>query len=186
MLPVRPQTQIQGIKSRTLVNFPPDVEGVFREFRTCEFTTLAKNSVPVTWPVAFFWRPERGCFLISVSIGLPQKVFNIRRNPKVSLLFSNPTGSDLINPPAVLVQGDAKVSDRVFTAFKKLEESVLSPLIRARQPKGAMISSNWVMRYLMDWYYMRLEIWITPQRILWWDHGDFRREPHEVVISNVG
>jgi hypothetical protein len=33
MLPVRSQTQIQGIESRTLVNFPPDVEGVFTRAR---------------------------------------------------------------------------------------------------------------------------------------------------------
>ena len=75
------------------MDLPPEVEEVFREFWTCELTTLAKDGTPVTWPVAFFFRPERGRFLISVTIGLPQKVFNIRRNPKVSLLFSNPTAS---------------------------------------------------------------------------------------------
>lgn len=46
---------------------------------------------------------DDGRFLLCTSIGLPQKVFNIRRNPKVSLLFSEPTGSDVTVPDAVLI-----------------------------------------------------------------------------------
>ncbi len=166
-------------------DLPPEVEAVFREFWTCELTTLAKDGAPVTWPVVFFFHPENQRFLISVTIGFSQKVYNIRRNPKVSLLFSNPTASGLIDPPAVLVQGDAEAPDEVYTAFERLEESVLSPVVRERQPAGSRMSSNPLMRYLMDWYYMRLDVWITPRRILWWDSGDFTRIPHEQVMKDV-
>ena len=87
-------------------SIPPEVEAVFREFRTCEFATIAKDGTPLAWPVAARWQPEAQTFMLTTSLGLPQKAYNIRRNPKVSMLFSNPTASGLKSPPAVLVQGD--------------------------------------------------------------------------------
>ena len=70
---------------------PPYID-VIDNYFTCEFTTLARDGSPVTWPVT----PrllEDGRFLLTTSIGLSQKAFNIRRNPKVSMLSSEPTGS---------------------------------------------------------------------------------------------
>ena len=78
------------------LSLPPDVEAVVREFRTCEFATLAKDGTPIVWPTALLYRPKTGQFLVTTSIGLPQKAFNARRNPRVSLLFSNPTASGLV------------------------------------------------------------------------------------------
>jgi hypothetical protein len=68
---------------------PRDVEAVFQQVRTCEFTTLAKDNTPITW-----------------------KAYNLRRTPKVAMLYSDPTGSGLAAPPAVLVQGEAVCPDR--------------------------------------------------------------------------
>ena len=85
------------------VDLPVQVRAVFEEFRTCEFSTLARDGTPITWPTLPFYQAASGTFLISTSIGLPQKAFNIRRNPTVSMLFSDPTGSSLVDPPAVLV-----------------------------------------------------------------------------------
>jgi hypothetical protein len=31
---------------------------------------------------------------------------------------------------------------------------------------------------------MRLYIWITPHRILWWNHSDFSSKPNELVAVN--
>ena len=92
------------------ISIPAEVEAVFREFRTCEFTTLARDGTPITWPMLPFWRPDTGQFMTTTSIGLPDKAFNIRRDPRVSLLFSDPTGSGLDNPPTVLVQGHAGIT----------------------------------------------------------------------------
>ncbi len=101
---------------------PPEVGEVFRKFRTCEFSTLARDGAPITWPLVTLWRPEEGRFVLTTSIGLPQKAFNIRRNPRVSLLFSDPTASGLENPPAVLVQGDAEAPDEIRTSPNNLRE----------------------------------------------------------------
>jgi hypothetical protein len=71
------------------------IDGYF----TCVFTTLSRTGSPQTWPLAARLLPD-GRFLLSTTIGRPQKAFNTRRNPKVSLLFSNPTGSGVANPGA--------------------------------------------------------------------------------------
>jgi hypothetical protein len=93
-----------------------EVAAVFREFRTCEFTTIAKDDTPVSWPTVFLYQPAKTNFLITTSIGLPQKAYNIRHNRCVSLFFSNPTVSGLNAPAAMLVQGDAQAPDEVATA----------------------------------------------------------------------
>ncbi|MDQ4075218.1 MAG: hypothetical protein M3220_03110, partial [Chloroflexota bacterium] len=51
-----------------------------------------------------------------------------------------------------------------------------------RQPGTKLYMSNPVTRYLMDWYFMRLLITVTPHRILWWEGRDFTRTPYELAI----
>jgi hypothetical protein len=163
---------------------PAEVEAVFREFRTCEFSTLAADGTPITWPMLPFFRASTGQFMTTTSIGLPDKAFNIRRNPRVSLLFSDPTGSGLFDPPAVLVQGDAVAPDEIKTSIGGFENEVM--LVYRRQPAGAMYTANPAMRWFSDWYFMRLEITVTPRRILWWEHGDVSRAPMVVELIHVG
>ena len=85
-----------------MTSIPADAEAILRRYRTCEFTTFGKDGAPSTWPLCARWLPD-GRFLLTTSIGLPQKAFNIRRNPQVSLSFSEPTGSGVSKPGAVLV-----------------------------------------------------------------------------------
>jgi hypothetical protein len=162
-----------------LTNQLPDaVLAVFREFRTCEFSTLSKRGAPVTWPTLPFLDAQAGKFLVTTSIGLPEKVFNVRRTPRVSLLFSNSTASGLQDPPTVLVQGDAVASDEIQTSIVGYE-AILQEVFR-RQPASKIYSSNFLMRRLFDWYYMRLRIEVTPRRILWWEKGDYSRAPQVI------
>lgn len=170
--------------SRRIIELPSEVEAVFREFRTCEMSTLARDGSPITWPTLPFWRPEEGRFLITTSIGLPHKAFNVRRNGRVSLLFSDPTASGLKDPPAVLVQGDAEAPDEVSTSIEGFEQEIQR--VFRRQPASGFYSSNPVTRYLFDWYYMRLMIHVTPRRILYWPGGDFARTPFETRVDRVG
>ena len=162
---------------------PAQITAVFREFRTCEFSTLAKDGTPITWPTVPFFNAEQGQFGIATSIALAQKAINIRRRPRVSLLFSDPTGSGLPDPPAVLVQGDATAPDEIITSFKGYEDQLR--LIFERQPSGRLYSSNPLMRHLFDWYYMRLGMYITPCRIYWWEHGDFTCPPRDIQLSET-
>lgn len=166
------------------ISVPTEVEAVFREFRTCEFTTLARDGTPITWPMLPFWRPDTGQFMTTTSIGLPDKAFNIRRDPRVSLLFSDSTGSGLHHPPTVLVQGQAVAPDLVNTSIGAFEKEV--KLVYRRQPSGAIWSSNPLLRWYVDWYFMRLEITIFPRRILWWERGDFSMTPRLLELPDVG
>ena len=52
------------------LHLPTQVRAVFEEFRTCEFSTLARDGTPITWPTLPFYQPASGSFLISTSIGL--------------------------------------------------------------------------------------------------------------------
>ena len=61
-----------------------DAVAIIQSYRTCEFTTVFRDGTPQTWPVSPLLLGD-GQFLLCTSIGFPQKVFNIRRNPKVSL-----------------------------------------------------------------------------------------------------
>jgi hypothetical protein len=166
------------------LDLPAQVEAAFCEFRTCELSTFAKDGTPVTWPVSALYQPQKARFLITTSIGLPEKAFNIRRNPRVSLLFSDPTAAGLSDPLAVLVQGDAEAPDEFVTGTDEFEE--MARLLFPRQPAAEAYSANWLMRRLFDWYYMRLAIRVAPHRILWWDRGDFTGVPHEKRASDVG
>lgn len=166
-------------EAQTLI-LPSKIEEVFQKFHTCELSTMTKSGVPVAWPLITKWRPQEGRFVLTTSIGMPMKVFNIRRNPKVSLLFSDPTASGIENPPAVLVQGDAEVSDEVYPGASGMED--YWERIFTLQPAGAIYSSNFLTRYLMDMYYMRLHIFVKPRRVLWWPDGDFEKTPSEVEV----
>jgi hypothetical protein len=131
-----------------------------------------------------FWQPQEGRFLITTSIGLPHKAFNVRRNPHVSLLFSDPTASGLVDPPAVLVRGNAEAPDEVETSMVGFEDEMRQ--VFQRQPASGMYSSNRFMRYLFEWYYMRLLIHVAPHHLLWWPQGDFQGTPLEARVEDVG
>ena len=160
---------------------PAEVEAVFREFWTCELSTLAPDGTPSTWPVLPIYRPRVEQLVIMTPIGIPQKAINIRRNPKVSLLFSEPKGSVLASPPAVLVQGIAEAPDELLTLAGWREsayrEDVMTQARKAlkNQPLLPLVMSSPLTHYLMDWYLMRLVIVVAPRRILWWERGDFTR-----------
>jgi len=162
--------------------------GIIDNYRTCEFTSLARDGTPQTWPLCPFLL-EDGRFLLTTSIGLPQKAFNIRRNPKVSMLFSEPTASGITQPGAVLIEGDTTAEDRIVTDISSPPE--LAPYferIFARQPAGK-IWSSWLGRRILPGYYMRILIYVTPRRALFWPDRDFSKAPEELdpeVLRGVG
>jgi hypothetical protein len=166
----------------TTIALPTEVEAVFREFRTAEFSTLARDGTPITWPTLPFWQPEHGTFLVTTSIGLPRKAFNVRRDPRVSLLFSDPTASGLTSPPAVLIQADATAPDEVSTEITGFEENLKQVL--QRQPAGGFYSSNPITRALFERYYMRLQIVLTPRRIVWWPRADVSRAAETPFVAS--
>jgi hypothetical protein len=126
-----------------------------------------------------------GRFLLTTSIGLPQKAFNIRRDPKVSMLFSEPKGSGVTEPAAVLIQGDATAEDRIVTDVSSDKEfAALVETLAVRQPAGAMWSSRLGKRLWWS-YYMRILIYVTPRQAWFWPTRDFTSQPEELELSGV-
>ena len=157
---------------------------IIDKYFTCEFTTLSRDGSPQTWPVSPRLLTD-GRLLVTTSIGLPQKAFNVRRNSKVSLLFSEPLGSGVAEPGAVLIQGDATAEDRIVTDMTSNPElAAVAETVSARQPAGALWSSALGRRIWWS-YYMRILIYVTPRRALFWPTRDFTVAPEELNLDEV-
>jgi len=105
------------------------------------------------------------------------------------MLFSEPTASGITQSGAVLIEGDATAEDRIVTDISSPPE--LAPYferIFARQPAGK-IWSSWLGRRILPGYYMRILIYVTPRRALFWPDRDFSKAPEELdpeVLRGVG
>lgn len=152
---------------------PPQVQQVFDRFITTEFTTVAGRGQPITWPLTPYYKPGDPCIDVTTGLGYPKKANDARANPKVAMLFSDPTGSGLENAPQVLVQGTAEVDDSDLDANRERYTRELAEKIPAAQeqmpPK--------LFEPLLSWYLARIYIHVRPERIYVWGDGDPSREP---------
>ena len=149
---------------------PLAVQDTFHRFITCELTTIDACGRPITWPVTPFYRPGDAHISVTTGLGWPKKARDARRNPKVALLFSDPTGSDIAQPSMVLVQGWAEVDDHDLDANREryLRESAAKLGRRSGAPApGARF----------DWYFTRIYIHVRPERVQIWRGGDCEVEP---------
>lgn len=143
----------------------PGVARIMSSYLTCEVATISRSGTPVAWPVSGVWRPADQAFVLSTSIGFAQKALNVRRDPRVALLFSDPTGSGLDlsvpdQPGQVLVQGEGVSPDEIVTSFARNAD--LWQRISSAQPSSRALSTGGLVRRLLDVYYMRLIISVTP------------------------
>ena len=149
--------------AREATPLPAEALSIIDGYRTCEFATIGKDGVPIAWPTCALYDVDRGTITVTTSIGLPTKAFNVRRNPRVSLLFSDPTGTGLADRRQVFVQGDASCPDEIVTSPAGFEDYWRR--LFERQPSGRKYGANGATRRLMDWYYMRLVITVTPDLV---------------------
>ncbi|MFJ7076884.1 pyridoxamine 5'-phosphate oxidase family protein [Streptomyces sp. NPDC098781] len=135
---------------------------VLDAYRTCEFVTLGKDGTPLVWPTAVWRRPD-GTLLLSTSVAFAQKALNIRRDGRVALLFSDPTGSGLEQAPEIFVGGRAECPDEISTGPQGAED--YWRMLFERQPHSKAYVS-FPLRRTMAWYYLRLLITVTPERVI--------------------
>lgn len=150
---------------------PDHVRDVFGRFVTCEYASLTRAGVPVTWPVT----PYPGVRTLDVTTGLayPSKAERARRDPRVALLCSSPVGSGLERPPTVLVQGLATVRDQDLQA----NTDRYVALALSRLPAAYAGVPDAALRRVMDWYWPRIWIEVTPLAVTWWPGGDLSAVP---------
>ncbi|MGW7382428.1 pyridoxamine 5'-phosphate oxidase family protein [Streptomyces sp. NPDC054794] len=135
---------------------------VLDAYRTCEFATLGRDGTPLAWPTAVR-RHEDGTLRLTTSLAFAQKALNVRRDGRVALLFSDPTGSGLGDAPQIFVGGRAECPDDIRTGPEDLED--YWRVLFERQPHSRSYLS-WPMRRLMDWYYLRLVITVAPEQVI--------------------
>jgi general stress protein 26 len=158
-----------------------EVRTILRAYYTCEVTTVNSKGQPITWPCLPYFHEETGEIIFTASIAFPVKALNARRHPQVSLLYSDPTGSGLTEPPALLVQGEASVQELLDYQDPKILG--LFRITQKRQPDSTRFSTNRITRHLFSWYlFQRLVVTVTPQRVRIWSQGDFQAAPKEIEV----
>jgi hypothetical protein len=148
---------------RSARRVPTDLATTIDPYRTCEFATITSAGAPIAWPTVTLYDEPSGSFTVTTSVALPTKAVNVRREPRVSMLFSDPTGSGSATLPQVLVRGRASCPDLIKTDPGGLEDYWAR--LYERQPAGRIYGANLLTRRLMDWYYLRLVITVTPESV---------------------
>ena len=152
---------------------PTEVQQVFDRFVTTEFTTVDGRGQPITWPLTPYYQPGDPCIDVTTGLGYPKKAKDARANPKVALLFSDPTGCGMDDAPQVLVQGTAQVDDRDLDANR---ERYRRELVQKLPGTKGQLPPKFLER-LFDWYFTRVYVHVRPERIYVWHDGDVAREP---------
>ncbi|MEU4084665.1 pyridoxamine 5'-phosphate oxidase family protein [Streptomyces aureus] len=135
---------------------------VLDAYRTCEFVTLGRDGTPLAWPTAVARRDD-GTLLVTTCLAFAQKALNVRRDGRVALLFSDPTGSGLGHAPHVFISGRAECPDTIMTGPQGAEEYWRR--LFERQPHSRAYLTP-LMRPLMSWYYLRLLITVVPEHVV--------------------
>jgi hypothetical protein len=152
---------------------PDEVQQVFDRFITTEYTAFDSTGMPITWPVTPYYSPGAATIDITTGLGYPKKANDARANEKVSLLFSDPTGSGIEAAPMVLVQGTAAVDDRDLdaNADRYARESV------EKLPSTKELMPPSLIRRTMGWYFKRVYVRVRPERVYVWEGADPGGEP---------
>jgi Pyridoxamine 5'-phosphate oxidase len=152
---------------------PPEVQQVFDRFVTTEFTTIDGRGQPITWPLTPYYTPGDPCIDVTTALGYPKKAHDARANPKVAMLFSDPTGCGMERTPQVLVQGTAGIDDADLDANRRRYRREIAEKLPGL--KGEMPPK--VFDRFLGWYFTRIYISVRPERIYVWPDADVTAEP---------
>lgn len=154
-------------------SLPDTVQDVFARYITTEYTTVDGRGRPITWPVTPYYERGGDCISVTTGLGYPKKADDARANPKVGLLFSDPTGSGIEGAPMVLVQGTASVDDADLEANRERywrESTAKLPGTKDLHPPAPL-------RRFFSWYYTRIYVHVRPERVYVWPNADLGAEP---------
>ena len=147
---------------------PQEVRDVFSRFITTEFVTMDASGQPIAWPLTPYYTDGAPVIEVTTGVGYPKKAEDARRNPRVAMLFSDPTGSGIESGIRVLVQGTAKIDDADLGAnrerYRRESAEKLPATVEMMPPK--------LVEGLFSWYYERIYIRVRPERIFVWREGE--------------
>jgi hypothetical protein len=145
-------------------------------YRVAEFVTLAHDGSPVGWPLT----PELEGNRLAFSTGYvyPGKARNAQRDPRVAVLYSDPTASGRTDDdPLVLVQGRCEVFDEDLQANT---ERYVAQHLRKSTPLAPMLRIPG-LRQLLVGYLTRVWMEVIPEREISWPRTDM--PPASLVAS---
>jgi hypothetical protein len=172
------QQSVSALSAHNPDGWLGEVMALFERAITTEYASLTAKVAPLTYPVTPYISEDGQTLDVSTGLTYPSKAERARRNPKVALLYSDPVGSGLSNPPIVLVQGLAAVRDADLQANtdRYLRQSF------AKVPEAYAGTPAFMMRR-MPWYFVRIWVQVTPLRILWCPEGNLDRPPERWEAS---
>lgn len=142
---------------------------VIASYRVAEYISRSSDGAPVSWPLFPELVEEKVAF--STPHVMPTKARNARRDPRVAVLFSDPTasgGSD--DDPFVLLQGRAEVIDG---DWQHNAERYVDQIIRLGfgPASGRLLVRTPGLRQTAVGYLTRTWIEVHPERTLSWNRG---------------
>ncbi len=161
-------------------SLPPAARDAFDRYITTEYATVDARQQPIVWPVTPYYEQGAPTIDVTTGIGYPKKADDAKRNPRVALLFSDPTGSGVEPAPQVLVQGTAEVDEADLAANR--ERYRREAVVKLPATKD-MLPPRW-MEGLFSWYFDRIYVKVRPERVFLWPEGDPTTEP-EVYDAHV-
>jgi nitroimidazol reductase NimA-like FMN-containing flavoprotein (pyridoxamine 5'-phosphate oxidase superfamily) len=136
----------------------------------CEFTVVSPKGRPITHPLLPLYDSEEGRLFVTSSVLFSKKLDHIKKNPKVSALFSNREGAKVSPYRSVLVKGNARVDEvDIHHGWERL-----LPLWRKKEP---YIDNFVKMRYTLPLFWERSVIEIEPLKVYAWPEGDVNAAP---------
>lgn len=154
---------------------------ILSSYRVAEFATLTRDGSPVCWPLAPDF--ERGRLLFSTGYVYPAKARNAQRNPRVAVLYSDPTATGRSdNDPLLLVQGLAEVFDQ---DLQQNTERYVDQLLRKGPLPFRLMLGTPGLRQLLVGYLARIWIEVLPQKEYDWRRGQMPPESIRTAIRPV-
>ena len=154
-------------------SLPQPARDVFERFITTEYATIDARQQPIIWPVTPYYSQGAPTIDVTTGIGYPKKADDAKRNPRVALLFSDPTGSGIDSGIQVLVQGTADVDESDLDANReRYRREAVAKLPATKE----MLPPRW-LEGLFSWYFERIYVKTRPERVFVWPGGDIASEP---------
>jgi len=152
-----------------IAQLPAHVRSVIERGTFCDFATVSAAGVPIDTPTYYFPSDDLASVDIATGLAYPAKAERARRNPKVGVLIEGGPGQ-----PVVSIRGRAAVRDSDFSANAT---RYLSETGYDRISYGV----PWDVARQAVWYWTRLIVEITPERIQWWDSPEACDSPPNVL-----
>ena len=151
-----------------ITQLPEHVRKIIEVSAMAEFATVSAAGVPIDTPTYYFPSDDLASLDVATGIAYPAKAERARRNPKVGMLIEG--GPDA---PVISIRGRAAVrdSDIGANARRYLSETGF---------EGISYGLPWSEASKAVWYWSRIIVEVTPERIMWWDTPAAMDQPPQV------